>query len=207
MLLYLLEGEKTVSEFSERFDIIEPGVRKHLDHMERIGIVSSFFAQNGPGRPKKYYKITTAGRSLFPKMYDHLLNLVLSNLSRRRTSDGEIESHSILREVASNMADSFNSRTDGFSFAEKVSAFEDFLNELGFSCKSKVLNDGTVSIVRNDCAVYNLALKNYPMVCEQFDTVLVSKCLGEAQNVKLNRCMALGAKNCEHIVTGKTSSR
>jgi predicted ArsR family transcriptional regulator len=168
--------------------------------MERIGIVASFFEQRGLGRPKKFYTITPAGRSLFPKMYDSVLVSLIAKLNKIEEEKGGKLSERLLQEVATDLANNFNSKTQDMPTEERLRAFEKFLNHLGFSAKVERNKDGTVSVLRNDCALYNVALRNYGNVCVGFDSLLVAKCLNAEGNVKLERCMALGKRNCEHLV-------
>ncbi|MGI0090120.1 MAG: helix-turn-helix transcriptional regulator, partial [Nitrososphaerales archaeon] len=131
ILKSLLTEDYTVSELTERFHVIGPGIRKHLEYMEKIGLVSSFFRREGLGRPKKHYTITPLGRSLFPKMYDRLLDILIGRLTGLRSESGKIMSEQLLEETASDLAMGFNSKTASFSFDQKLQSLEDFLNQLG----------------------------------------------------------------------------
>jgi predicted ArsR family transcriptional regulator len=199
----LLEGDLTVPHLSKQLRLIEPGVRKHLAEMERMGIVLSFFSQRGVGRPKKIYTITPAGRSLFPKMYDRVLVSLIAKLGAVTEDGGGKLSERLLREVASDLSKEFHERVKGLSHDERLHEFEKFLNELGFSAKLKKGEDGSVSIIRNDCALYNVAIHNFGIVCVGFDSLLVAKCLDAVGNVKLEGCMALGKSRCEHLISLK----
>lgn len=210
ILQELMHQDLTVPEISKRLDVIEPGVRKHLGTMEKIGIVTSTFQQNGEvGRPKKYYEITALGRNLFPKIYDRVLSSLLAELGELRVGDDETDNvrgnvaGEMLGRVADELASDFLERSSGLSQRQKIKAFERFLDGLGFSTSIEIdAESGTVKILRTDCALYNVASKNYLAVCEGFDRSLVSKCLGSDHGkVKLVRCMALGKKNCEHVVS------
>lgn len=198
----LLARDDTVSELSDNLHVIQPGVRKHLDYMEKIGIVTSFFRQSGLGRPKKYYKITSLGRSLFPKMYDQVLTLLISRLSKLHSGDeGSSLSEKLMSDIATNIASDFNSNTKSLALDERIQALESFLNSLGFSARITKRSDGTILILRNDCALYSAALNNYGSICVGFDLVLISKCLNVPNKVKMEHCMALGKRNCEHVVS------
>ncbi len=203
ILKALLASDETVRSLSERLSLIEPGVRKHVEYMERIGIVSSFVKREGRGRPKKFYSITPVGRTLFPKLYDRVLELLLKKLSSIDSKNQQNLSEEMLSSLATDLSKEFRARTASLDSHGKLSAFEDFLNELGFSAKVRKSSDGTISITRSDCALYNVASSNFRSVCIGFDGSLVSNCLGVENRVRLENCMALGKRNCIHTV--KTS--
>ena len=206
ILKELLRESLTVPDISEKLGLIEPGLRKHLECMEKIGLVISSFRQTGfVGRPRKYYDITPDGRALFPKMYDEVLSSLIAKLSRLRSSS-EVGLASLaeilMEEVASDLARDFHERAKGMDLKRKLEVFEEFLNGLGFSAKVGLdEKGGGITIVRNDCALFNVAMKNYGAVCAGFDNTLVAKCLDAEGSVKLVRCMALGKKSCEHRVS------
>lgn len=200
ILSSLLKGDDTVSGLAASQKMIHPGIRKHLIYMEKLGIVGSYFKQEGLGRPKKFYKITSLGRSLFPKMYDQILLELISKLCNGNLDGGRNIMEKAMENISTDLAEKFNLRTKNFAIDEKLRALEGYLNELGFSTKVSRKKDGQISIVRTDCALYNVALSNYDQICLGFDTRLISKCL-EGRNVSLLHCMALGRPNCHHNVT------
>ncbi|MDG6997733.1 MAG: helix-turn-helix transcriptional regulator [Nitrososphaerota archaeon] len=196
----LLNSDSTVLELAKRLKLIEPGVRKHLDYLESIGVVDSTFRQDGVGRPKKIYRVTRTGRSLFPKMYDTMLTNIISELAKSDQENTSGVLYKTLSSIASSLAASFRERNRLFSREDKIKALEQFLNELGFSSSVTIEKNGEVSILRTDCALYNVALSNYKRVCLDFDSQLVEKCLGERSIVRLETCMALGNAKCQHFV-------
>lgn len=200
ILKLLLQSERTVQELAKLLKLIEPGVRKHLDYLESIEIVDSTFRQEGVGRPKKVYRVTKTGRSLFPKMYDTMLSSLISELAK---SD-EVRTNGILiktlSSIASSLAASFNANHGLLPLERKIKALEQFLNELGFCSKIVVEKNGEVSILRTDCALYNVALSHPQRVCLEFDSQLIEKSLGEKSAVRLETCMALGNAKCQHFV-------
>ena len=199
ILSSLLKGDDTVAGLAASQKIIHPGIRKHLNYMEKLGIVGSYFKQEGVGRPKKFYTITSLGRNLFPKMYDQILLELISKLSKGNQHDGRNVIEKAMEDISTDLAVKFNLRTENAAIDEKLRALEGYLNELGFSTEISRRKDGQVSIVRTDCALYNVALSNYDQICLGFDTQLISKCL-EGRSVSLLHCMALGRPNCHHNV-------
>ena len=200
ILLSLLKGDDTVVGIAATQKIIRPGIRKHLSYKEKLGIVGSYFKQDGVGRPKKFYTITSLGRNLFPKMYDQMLLELIARLSNGNLEGGRNVVEKAMEDISTDLAEKFNSRTNNIAIDDKLSALEGYLNELGFSTEVSRRKDGQISIVRTDCALYNVALTNYDQICLGFDTRLISKCL-EGSHVELLHCMALGRSNCHHSVT------
>lgn len=196
----LLNSDSTVQELARHLKLIEPGVRKHLDYLESIGVVDSTFRQDGVGRPKKFYRITRTGRSLFPKMYDTMLANIISELAKSDLDGASGVLNKTLSSIASSLAASFQEKNRSLSMEGKVKALEHFLNELGFSSRVTIEKGGEVSILRTDCALYNVALSHYKRVCLDFDGQLIEKCLGERSTVRLESCMALGSAKCQHFV-------
>ena len=74
---YLSDGEKSISSISELLQINKTAVKEHMETLERMGYVHSFFKKEKTGRPSKYYGMTLVGMELFPKKYSELMTAFL----------------------------------------------------------------------------------------------------------------------------------
>lgn len=54
--------------------------RRHLDVLERDGIISHYFERSTMGRPKKKYRLTESGKKLLPKRTSVFIFLLTRNL-------------------------------------------------------------------------------------------------------------------------------
>lgn len=133
-------------------------------------------------------------------MYDTMLTSLISELARNDQESTKDILNKTLSSIASSLAASFNETYGSLTRECRIKALEQFLNDLGFSSKVAVEKNGEASILRTDCALYNVALSNYKRVCLDFDSQLIEKCLGGKSTVRLETCMALGNAKCQHFI-------
>src|SRR5579864_7226647 len=76
ILLLLLDGESTGEGLTRRLDMNLSVVRRHLDDMTASRLVESSSKREGRGRPRKYYRLTTEGRTAISAKYDVVADLL-----------------------------------------------------------------------------------------------------------------------------------
>ena len=62
MLALLSEGPCYVSEISKKLNVTQPAILKHLNVLERAGLIEVFWKKNPLGADRKYYKICDSVR-------------------------------------------------------------------------------------------------------------------------------------------------
>ncbi len=62
----------TLKEIAEILDITPPAALKHVRELESLGIIESYSVNRGPGRPRKYYRISRSLRLVITLTEDSL---------------------------------------------------------------------------------------------------------------------------------------
>jgi len=123
----LRERDQTARDVAARLRVQVSAARKHLERLKELGLVEEQFVRQGPGRPKKLYLLTDAGKELFPRRYDAILNAVLARITRDRGGD---YAEQLLSNVADDTVKDIGlSGTNGRARLNRLIAA---LNDLGF---------------------------------------------------------------------------
>ncbi|MCL4346069.1 MAG: ArsR family transcriptional regulator [Candidatus Thermoplasmatota archaeon] len=176
ILLYLSDGEKSMGGLSSFLQINKTAVKEHMETLERMGYVRSFFRKEKTGRPSKYYEITKMGMELFPKKYAQLMEAFIAEV---KDEMGEMKLNLILGRVADRIIsrNDFNSTgnmTEREAKIEKLKSFVDTLNNLGYYARMEI--DGEiVRIIRHNCIFYEMAKTNGKVICDVLGKDLIEK--------------------------------
>lgn len=114
----------TLKEIADILGITPPAALKHMKELESLGVVESYLVNGGPGRPKKYYRISKPIR----------LIITLTEYSLQIKSV-EIEPTSILplRNIAEKLEEII-ARFEGFeelrSFSEAVTTTSSLIKDI-----------------------------------------------------------------------------
>ncbi|MFQ5763050.1 MAG: helix-turn-helix transcriptional regulator [Candidatus Bathyarchaeia archaeon] len=187
----LLGEAKSPIQLANVLGIYESAVRRHLDDLERKGIVSWAF-KKGIGRPKKLYTVTPVGRELFPKRYDLLLNVLIDKLLE---TQGREALFAMLRSAGEQLAKSLT--LDGKPPEEKLSNAIATLGGLA-NCTIQKKEDGKLIVQVKDCLFSKVARNNPDLICA-FHATFFQHCTG-AQTVHLEESMAKGCSICTVVL-------
>src|SRR4029450_5854929 len=77
MNLLKVNGPMTVAALGDTLRVSVVAVRRHLDALERGGLVRQASRTAGRGRPPHVYDLTEAGHELFPRSYHQLVHQLL----------------------------------------------------------------------------------------------------------------------------------
>ncbi len=165
---YLSDGEKSISSISELLQINKTAVKEHMETLERMGYVHSFFKKEKTGRPFKYYGMTLVGMELFPKKYSELMTAFLEET---RLEVGEEKLNHLLGRVADRLLNQVGFSNDISVTDEReakirqLSNFVSTLNKLGYYARMEI--DGEiVRIIRHNCIFYEMAKTNGRVICD-----------------------------------------
>lgn len=176
ILLYLSDGEKSMGGLSSYLMINKTAVKEHMETLERMGYVRSFFKKEKTGRPSKYYEITKTGMELFPKKYAQLMEAFISEV---REEFGEMKLNLILGKVADrliskSLIQNASDLTEREAKIEKMKSFVDTLNNLGYYARMEI--DGeVVRIIRHNCIFYEMAKTSGKVICDVLGKDLIEK--------------------------------
>ncbi len=189
-------SELSVEELSHLFNMNKNAINEHLGSLELKGYVSSFFRGNGPGRPKKYYKLSEKGFNLLPKRYMFLASLLVKELENEF---GQEQVNVILGNVADKIVteSGWEASKEELPREKKIDRLNDFvsaLNRMGYYAKLEVDGD-IVRIIRHNCIFYELAKNNKGLICGGLGNQIIKDSIGTDFKIKekfsdgSNRCV------------------
>ncbi|MEK0312843.1 helix-turn-helix transcriptional regulator [Cohnella sp. 56] len=73
-------GGSSISELSQALSLTEMGVRRHVQILEREGLIAATIVKQAMGRPVARYRLTERADDLFPKKYPQLTLDLLEEL-------------------------------------------------------------------------------------------------------------------------------
>jgi len=190
ILKYLLSKDLTAVELSRELGINESAVRRHLDILEKKGLIEHYFEKAIRGRPKKYYRITKGGEGLFPSRSDFLLESVLDAMvdTYGEKSLDKIEDCLIDR-ITSMLSD----LDDSNKFHNKVEAIARMFDDMGFYA-SHEFDDGEHYLRYENCAFSDLSERYASWLCN-IHCEVVKNALGDIELEQI-RSAAQGDKIC-----------
>ncbi len=193
ILEHLLFEDMSTIKLSKLLGIREFAIRRHLDFMEKEGMVTFTFKQIGMGRPKKIYSLTDKARDSFVKRYSLMATLLLTKIIER---SGREYARTIMEDVSDEIVKYYKFKEG--SLEERIKAFTDFLNEFGWYASYSKEEDGSYVLLKRNCVFWDLAKQYEDIVCE-VELKTTVKILG---NVTLIRalCLAKGDKMCKYIL-------
>lgn len=166
-------------------------VRKHLDRLRTLGVVTDRFERLGPGRPKKIYSLTDDGRELFPRRYDAVLNALVSELVR---DQGETGVRRALHRVAQGLAAA--SVPEPGSTRGQLRQLAKGLDDLGFEASFAERN-GTCTITSRNCPILRTARLHRELVCQALHAEII-RAATDAPDVQRGKWIVDGDPVCTH---------
>ena len=191
----LLGGPRTAVQLAASLRIQVSAARKHLDRLRSLGIVDERFERAGPGRPKKFYTLTEAGKELFPRHYDAVLNALVSEMTR---DQGETRAQATLARVAHGFAAA--AVPEPGANKAHLRRLTEGLGELGFE---PTLTDrgGECTITSHNCPILKTAMLHRELVCGGLHAEIIRASTGSSQ-VRRGKWIVDGDAVCTHTFQG-----
>lgn len=185
----------TAAELSEAIGIGAVGIRQHLALLERDDLVQIVGVRRAVGRPSQLYALTPSAAALFPKSYDRLAMDILSLVE----SDGGLEAVGRLFAARrSRLAEQYGARLAGKSRGEQIAELVEILNEQGYMCESRQLEDGSYVLTQHNCPIDCVA-REHTQACTE-EITLYQDLLGA--DIRRDESIAEGGSCCRyHIVS------
>lgn len=130
IFLYLRRESHTVSDISEKFGLTDNAVRQHLATLERDGLVRQAGERAGTRKPHILYQATEEAESLFPKVYDLVLNCLLDAITEHVDSE---TFDLILRDAGQRLTRDAAIPDDAEGFEDRAKRAVDAIRKLGGS--------------------------------------------------------------------------
>jgi DeoR family transcriptional regulator, suf operon transcriptional repressor len=171
-------------------------VRRHLENLASQGLVESYNVIDGPGRPKKFFRITDAGRETGPRNYPLLLAMLMQKVSE---GEGRKKLLKYLESIAADLAGPDGKHRDAKMRLDLLLAK---YNQLGFQAEIRK-EDGQTVLVQRNCPFLAAAKGDPQGFCHYFDEGMIRAAL-PGHDVTLQSSLAHGDMICRHVISGKS---
>ncbi|WP_028547946.1 helix-turn-helix transcriptional regulator [Paenibacillus sp. UNC451MF] len=189
-------GALTVSEMAKQLGITEMAVRRHLNTMERDGLIEAKLVRQAMGRPTNLYSLTEIADDLFPKKYHHLTLDLLSELVEE-AGEGKVDL--LFEKRKERLISRYEGQVNGKPLPERVKTLAEIQNSNGYMVDWTEGEDGQFVINEHNCPISQVANQyNHACQCElkMFETLLDA----DVQRVE---CLVKGGNKCSYVIQPK----
>lgn len=200
----LRHGAQQVADLAETLGLSEVAIRRHLQVLERDGLVDAeTVRRDGPGRPSAQYGLTKRGLRLFPDRSGELANELLDYLENVH---GPEALHGFLRWWQQRQGARYAAALTPHPDAEgdEVATAEGLAQALSDDGYFAAARDGTrddgatvTELTQGHCAIKDVA-QAHPELCA-YETALFQQLLGGT--VTRRQTIAMGADTCVCEIT------
>ena len=193
LLLLRKHPGATVTELAREMAISGMGVRRHLTALAGDGLVEpAACAQAGPGRPPTGWRLSSAGRELFPRRYDALAIDLIDELAPEelagalaRRNDKQVAQYQAALEPYVDLVD-------------QVAEVARLRDQAGYQAEWSSGEGDTLVLTENNCAIHRVA-EHHPAVCTM-ELSLLRQVLGpDVEVTRLAHAMA-GDPVCSYCI-------
>jgi predicted ArsR family transcriptional regulator len=190
------KGHLAVSDMAKQLRITEMAVRRHLNTLERDGLIDSMLVRQAMGRPTNLYSLTAHADELFPKKYHHLTLDLLGDLAEE---SGEELVERLFERRKDRMIGRYEEQMQGKPLMERVKALAEIQNTNGYMSDWEATEDGSYVINEHNCPISQVANQyNHACHCElkMFESLLQA-------DVERTECLVKGALKCSYKIQEK----
>lgn len=195
-------GPLTVAELGGRLGVSAVAVRRHLEQLERDGLVVQTLQPSSRGRPAHLYSLTAEGHERFPRAYDQLA-LHLLGVAGSAFGQGAVEALFAQRQRL--LADTYRERAAAAlaagdadagvaGLAGELAAIQD---ENGYMAARVDGPDGP-EVREHNCAIGRVAAE-HPMAC-QYELRLLQELAGPEVTVERVAHLQAGDPHCAYLL-------
>ncbi|NOU98017.1 winged helix-turn-helix transcriptional regulator [Paenibacillus sp. LMG 31456] len=190
------QGSLTVSDMAKQLGITEMAVRRHLNTLERDGLIEAKLVRQAMGRPTNLYSLTEQADELFPKKYHHL---TLDLLGELVSEAGEQQVDRLFERRKERMVNRYEEQMQGKPLEERVKTLAEIQNSNGYMVDWNTTNEGHYVINEHNCPISQVANQyNHACQCE----LMMFKSLLNA-NVERTECLVKGGIKCSYTIQEK----
>ena len=187
-------GEATADQLAEDLRITVGAVRQQLLPLGEEGLVAHRDQRSGPGRPRRWYCLTPAAESLFPKRYGQLTNQLLNFIDEAAP---DLVAEAFARRGRQRQARA-EVRLGGLGFDEKVQELCDILDEDGYLAHGDRQPDGTWRIAERNCAILDVARQHREACGSELE--FIRAVLPEARVERVTHILS-GGHSCSYEIS------
>ncbi len=191
----LLGKDANAVELARSLGINESAVRRHLDALEREGLIYSRFERRERGRPKKMFSLTGVGERMFPRKSGELISLLIEAITLRY---GEEEVASLTSMVAKELAERLVLKEIRGNLENRLEQLVKLLDDYGFYASLSKSGENYIIEYRN-CVFGDFVPQFGKFVCE-IDEEITRKVAGEV-SIEWKERIAEGDKRCLQVIS------
>jgi predicted ArsR family transcriptional regulator len=188
-----LRGKLSVADIAKELEITEMAIRRHINTLERDGLIAPQLVRQAMGRPANLYGLTELSDDLFPKKYHHLTLELLGELEE---VDGSERVDKLFQGRQARLYDKYSRRMEGKSLEEKVDELADIQNTNGYMVHWDRDDDGNYVLQEHNCPIFQVA-NQYQQAC-QCELALFRSLL--QTEVQRTECLAKGGEKCVYVI-------
>ena len=193
-------GPQPTAAIARQLAITLPGARKHLLSLARQGLVASEIESSGVGRPKRFWRLTSAAETRFPDTHA-FLTLELIGAARDSFGAGGLERLIAHREKA--MRRRYGEALSGaHSLGDRVKRLAKLRSQEGYMAECSKAGDGSYILAENHCPICAAA-----RTCQGFcrsELSLFSDILGSDVSIERIEHIVTGARRCAYRIARRT---
>lgn len=144
-------GEQTSRQASETLDLAVSTIRQHFTQLEEQGFIKRHSRPSGRGRPTIYFRLTDAGRQLYPSGEPELLTRLLDFISAEGYHRALDDFFRQYWDERSQMLSQRLEAADAESRSERLQVVVDYLDDEGFMPELSIGDDGSVELRECNC--------------------------------------------------------
>ena len=179
ILTLLQRRDCSIATVSEAMGMATATIRRHLDILQRDGLVAYRAMRRKQGRPEHEFHLTDAGHEAMPKRYDILLQRLLRLITTPEGDPPAADTEALFARMGERLAAEYgNGSQDGSQDDSEARDGEALLRALDLEQFAPTIErEGTrVRVHLWNCPFRSVALEN-PAVCTM-DRTLISRLLG-----------------------------
>jgi predicted ArsR family transcriptional regulator len=197
VLLY--RGQATVADLARGVGLAAPTVRRHLDILQRDGLVAYRLGRQKRGRPEHLYYLTERGQEALPKAYQDLLGWLVEELQGDTHAAPALEA--LLVRIAQRLLAPFAQGLSPLtSPLERLQTLHRLLRGYHFAPHLEPLPNG-VRIRLGNCP-FRAVARRHPVLCT-LDRAIIASLLG-AEPLR-EACLPMGHPTCAYLLPGYPS--
>ncbi|MFD0620081.1 helix-turn-helix transcriptional regulator [Paenibacillus sp. GCM10027629] len=199
LTLLKTRGGLLVSELAKSLQITEMAVRRHLNTLERDGLVRSTLVRQSIGRPSLVYELTELADNHFPKNYQNLLLELLQELEENHAEDPEAGQAMVNRLFEGRKAKllrKYAPRMEGKDLNERLAELTEIQSTNGYMAELMQGEQGEYLLHEHNCPITQVA-QVYQQAC-QCELALFKELLGT--EVERTECLAKGGLRCTYRI-------
>jgi predicted ArsR family transcriptional regulator len=202
-------GPRTVAQLREALDlsgvaVSGVAVRRHLETLQKEGLVTQTTRALGRGRPAHLYELTEAGNDLFPRNYDQLASQLLDAVRAQLGDDGVERMFAHRQRI---LAERYADRTAGRDLCGLAGELAAIQDENGYMAECQPDGDDREErfLVReHNCAIAKVA-GAHPSACRH-ELALFQQLAGPGIEVERVAHMQAGDLECAYVLRQATKA-